>query len=59
MPREESLIETELEDLGHGLLRDLRVRQDDRLRVAVEEALSQVARPRKNLGSSGPPGRAD
>ncbi|GAA0904582.1 hypothetical protein [Virgisporangium aurantiacum] len=59
MPQEDGLIETELENLGHGLLRDIRVRQDDHLRAAVEQAVSQVARPRKNLGSSGPPGRAD
>ena len=52
-------IESELVDLSNCRLRDLRVRHDDDLMAAVEQALSQVARPRTNLGSSGPPGRAD
>jgi hypothetical protein len=59
MSPEDGVIETELVDLGHCTLHDLRVRQDDDLLAAVGQAMAQVARPRKNLGSSGPPGRAD
>lgn len=59
MPPEDLPIQTDLVDLGNCMLHDLRVRQDDDLMAAVEQTLSQVARPRKNLGSSGPPGRAD
>lgn len=59
MPPEDLVIETELVNLRACTLHDIRVRQDDDLIAAVQQALSEVCRARKNLGSSGPPGRAD
>ncbi len=42
-------------DLADISLDDLRIR-DDRLETHVETLFRQVARPRTNLGNSGPPG---
>ena len=50
---------TELPDLNDCSLSELRMRRDAIVTEAVELVLSQVERPRINLGSSGPPGRAD
>ena len=40
-------------------LGDLRTDRSRELAEAVQVVLRQVARPRANLGGSGPPGRAD
>jgi hypothetical protein len=55
----DDFIETDLVNLGNCSLRDLSTRQDADLLDAVARVRSEAARPRKNLGSSGPPGRAD
>lgn len=50
-------IETELPDLTGVTLADLRTCPD--AEEATRVVVAQVQRPRRNLGSSGPPGRAD
>lgn len=50
---------TELISLDGYSLGDLRADQSRELAEAVRVVLRQVARPRANLGGSGPPGRAD
>ena len=50
---------TELISLDGYSLGDLRTDQSRELAEAVRVVLRQVARPRANLGGSGPPGRAD
>jgi FXSXX-COOH protein len=52
-------LETELIDLTDCSLDELRTLDDDDLQFAVQRVLRQVEKPRTNLGSSGPPGRAD
>jgi hypothetical protein len=51
-------VATNLVDLGDRSLDELRDGLGN-LRENVERLLSQVARPRVNIGSTGPPGRAD
>lgn len=52
-------VQTELISLEGYSLGDLRTDRSRNLAEAVEVVLRQVARPRANLGGSGPPGRAD
>lgn len=54
---DDGFIETELIEISN--VREARERHDDDLMTAVDQVRAQSARPRKNLGSSGPPGRAD
>lgn len=54
---DEGFIETDLVDLGGCTLAEVRTRTD--LGPQCEAVTGQAARPRKNLGSSGPPGRTD
>lgn len=59
MRREGELL-TELIDLGGWSLEDLRSSsRHNELEAMLQRILGQVERPRANLGSSGPPGRAD
>ncbi|MFI5894690.1 hypothetical protein ACIA5D_31775 [Actinoplanes sp. NPDC051513] len=51
--------ETEMISLEGYSLSDLRVDRSPELTQAVRRVLSQVERPRVNLGGNGPPGRAD
>jgi hypothetical protein len=51
-------IETDLLDLTEIPISDLRVYDDDLLTRSMRRILSQVERPRANIGQ-GPPGRAD
>jgi len=51
--------ETRMVSLRGYSLRDLRTDRSPDLTEAVRLVLSQVERPRVNLGGSGPPGRAD
>lgn len=57
LPREAT--ETEMISLRRYSLSDLRADRSPELTEAVRLVLSQVERPRVNLGGSGPPGRAD
>lgn len=50
---------TELVDLSGVPLSRLRAVGTGELTAQVQRVLRQVERPRANLGSSGPPGRAD
>ena len=59
MTRRQSALNTEMIDLGEFSLSDLRTMRSRDLADAVRSVLLQVERPRANLGSSGPPGRAD
>jgi hypothetical protein len=59
MTRAQGEFTTELLDLSDCSLNELRTRQGKQLYEAVQLVLRQVERPRANLGSSGPPGRAD
>ncbi|MET0496153.1 MAG: hypothetical protein ABW000_23755 [Actinoplanes sp.] len=59
MSRVQGELTTELIDLGDCTLNELRMHQGKDLTEAVRIVLRQVERPRANLGSSGPPGRAD
>jgi hypothetical protein len=59
MTRAQGDLTTELLDLSDCSLRELRMCQGKDLSEAVQLVLHQVERPRANLGSSGPPGRAD
>jgi hypothetical protein len=59
MTRAQSDLTTDLLDFSNCSLSDLRKRQGKDISEAVELVLRQVERPRANLGSSGPPGRAD
>ncbi len=52
-------IPTELISLAGYSLGDLRTDRSRELAEATRVVLRQVARPRANLGGSGPPGRAD
>ncbi len=54
---EKDHIETDLVDLSGTMLADLPHLPG--LDAQIAAARGQTARPRKNLGSSGPPGRAD
>jgi hypothetical protein len=51
--------QTEMISLDGYTLADLRSDSSSQLAEAVRVVLSQVSRPRANLGGSGPPGRAD
>ena len=51
--------QTEMISLDGYSLGDLRTDRSRELAEAVQVVLRQVARPRANLGGSGPPGRAD
>lgn len=51
--------QTEMISLDGYSLGDLRNDRSQELAEAVQVVLRQVARPRANLGGSGPPGRAD
>ena len=59
MTRTKGDLTTQLLDLGDCSLSELRTRQGKDLSEAVQLVLRQVERPRANIGSSGPPGRAD
>lgn len=59
MRRQGELENTEMLDLSQLTLSELLTFQHDDLADTVERVLKQVARPRFNLGGSGPPGRAD
>jgi hypothetical protein len=59
MNRYDGELESELLDLADHNLRDLRTFHGVEIADAVRTVLKQVERPRTNLGSSGPPGRAD
>jgi hypothetical protein len=59
MTRAQVDLTTELLDLTEYRLSELRIRPGKDLVEAVQLVLRQVERPRANLGSSGPPGRAD
>lgn len=50
---------TLLPDLSETPLDDLRTLDNDLLETAAQRVLSQVVKPRTNLGASGPPGRTD
>ena len=52
-------VETELVDLSKVSLGGLRASDPKLLSRSVSRLLRQVARPRLNLGGSGPPGRVD
>lgn len=52
------VMEAELPDLKGALLTDL-PELAAQLKLDVDRVMEQVAKPRVNLGSSGPPGRAD
>jgi len=52
-------VETELVNLSHCSLHELRTLDDDELAIVGQRVMRQVEKPRANLGSSGPPGRAD
>lgn len=52
-------METLLPNLSGSSLHDLCLTTDPDVLAAVDAVLQQVERPRINLGSSGPPGRAD
>jgi hypothetical protein len=59
MTRAQGDLTTELLDLSNCSLSELRTRRGKDISDAVQLVLRQVERPRANLGSSGPPGRAD
>jgi hypothetical protein len=52
-------VETELVDLSEVSLGGLRASDPELLNRSVSRLLRQIARPRLNLGTSGPPGRVD
>lgn len=53
-------IHTDLADVGGMSLTDLRRADlDADIAEQVKRVVGQVAKPRRNLGSSGPPGRVD
>lgn len=52
-------VETDLIDLSEVSLRALHQCDRDALADSVQRLLSQVDRPRSNLGGSAPPGRVD
>ena len=59
MTRAQGDLTTELLDLSNCFLSELWTRRGKDISDAVQLVLRQVERPRANLGSSGPPGRAD
>ena len=52
-------VETELVDLSEVSLGMLRSADPELLSDSMSRLLQQIARPRLNLGESGPPGRVD
>jgi len=59
IPLRGEVVETDMLDLVGYSLSDLRACRGRDVDNAVRLVLRQVERPRANLGSSGPPGRAD
>jgi hypothetical protein len=51
--------ETAVADVSGLRLGDLLKLDDAAVSASVETVLKQVAKPRRNLGGAGPPGRAD